>query len=122
MSCQCSPTLSGACGQTLVGDHMHVQPLLAPHRIHHTDDLKNQHVLIEIIARLKKHIQVRAHTPNVSFLCMHELEINNGTMFQVISHLADDAGAPGQRILADERDLQRSSVGVVELTGLEAQQ
>lgn len=36
----------------------------------------------------------------------------------VITNLADDADVLGQRVSTDERDPQRSRVGVVELTGL----
>lgn len=36
----------------------------------------------------------------------------------IITNLADDADVLGQRVRADERDPQRSSIGVVELTGL----
>lgn len=34
-------------------------------------------------------------------------------------NLADDADGLGQRVSADEGDAQRSSVGVVDLTGLQ---
>lgn len=36
-----------------------------------------------------------------------------------LPHLADDADIPGQRVGANEGDPQGSSVGVVDLTGLQ---
>lgn len=46
-------TLGFACGETPVGDHLQVQPFLEPHAVHHTDDLKYQHVLLQVISCLE---------------------------------------------------------------------
>lgn len=45
-------TLSFARRKTPVGDHSQVQPLLEPNPVHHTDYLKYQHVLTQVISCL----------------------------------------------------------------------
>lgn len=45
-------TLSSASRKAPVGDHSHVQPILEPNVVHHTDYLKYQHVLTQVISCL----------------------------------------------------------------------
>ena len=42
-------------GQTSVGDHAHVQPLLQPQPVHHAHDLHDERVLPQAVSGLEEH-------------------------------------------------------------------